>query len=54
LQVVGLHRQGVVIVIGVHGMVGFASDLGIHVMLTPLPPRFPASGSPLRAGPGGR
>lgn len=30
-----------VVVIGVHGMVGFASDLGIHVLVPPLLSPFP-------------
>ncbi len=43
---------GVVIVIGVHGMVGFAIS-SCTSWCPRFPPRFPASGSPLRAGPGG-
>lgn len=41
---------GTVIIVGVHGMVSFASDVGLHVWCLRFSPRFPASGSPLRSG----
>jgi len=32
---------GIVIVIGVHGMVGFAADLSMHVLVPPFPSQLP-------------